>query len=457
MMRLATLLCLAAAPIAAAQCNLDVIAPFDIIAGDAYGVSCDIGPDLALVGAYDAGLEAGAVYALHRIGDVFELDHKLMAADADPFDQFGSAVALCADVAVIGAPLDEVNGFASGSAYVFEYLVDDNHWQQAAKLLAFDASPYDVYALATATNADFAFIGCPEDDDVDVGAGSVYVYARTEDWAFTQKLLALDAAAGDRFGESIDADGDTLVVGASHVNTDGVSAGAAYVFVREGDTWIQQARLVPPQPEFIQSFGISVSIDDDFIAIGAPHADAGAVDGGAVYAFRRIGDEWVLESTVTPDDVAPDDFFGSCVSIGDQELVVGSNAPDPRTDLVGSAYVFARAPGGDWKQIDRLAPPVEHHASNFGWSVGVAGDTAIVGAPFGTGPSPNTGASFLVDLDTCICPADVDLDGLLSILDFVALQLAFVAADPVADVNGDGALDILDFVDFQLLFVSGCH
>ena len=444
------------ASVACAQCDLTLVAPDDLLPGDGFGVASVISPDHALVGAYDALLEAGVVYTLRRTDDQYALTGSITAGDVDAYDQFGSDVAVVGDLAVVGAPLDEANGFASGSAYVFRYV--GGRWIELAKLLAADGAPYDLYGLHTATDGVHAFVACPEDDETEFGAGSVYVYGEGRDgaWPLLQKLQADDAAESDRFGESVDADGATLLVGCSQKQAFGAASGAAYVFVARNGVWTQQAELFAPDPGPDAEFGLDVGVSGDLAIVGAPKDDLVAPDAGAAYVYRRVRDEWVFEATLVGDDEAASDGFGSAVDIDGATAIIGSRAGNGPGGPVGAAYVFRRAIGGAWTQVDRLAPSPLLDAAYFGWSVGVSADRAIVGAPFGAGPQPGTGSAFVVGLDPCVCAADLDVDGVLGILDFVALQEGFLAGDPGADINRDGDLTVLDFVAFQALFVAGC-
>ena len=166
---------------------------------------------------------AGARYPV-VIDPTWSEQQKLTASDAAWNDDFGTSVALSGDTAVVGAPFDDDAGSASGSAYVF--VRSGTRWSQQQKLTASDAAPNDDFGLAVALSGDTAVVGAIGDDDAGRVSGAAYVFVRSGTrWSEQQKLTASDAAAGIRFGNSVAVSGDTAVVGA-------YADDSAYVFVR---------------------------------------------------------------------------------------------------------------------------------------------------------------------------------------------------------------------------------
>ncbi len=182
----------------------------------------------------------------------------------------------------------------------------------------------------------------------------------------TAYVKASNTAAGDAFGYSVSISGDTMVIGAPSEGG-GVGAGQAYVFVRSGDSWVQQARLVPSDAGYNQLFGVSVAISGDTLVVGAPLESSIAAESGAAYVFTRTGTAWTQQAFVKA--AAPDsgDLFGGAVAIDGDTMVIGSIDGD-------SATIFARS-DGVWSQQAFLTGPI-----TFGRSVTVSGDTVAVGA-----------------------------------------------------------------------------
>ncbi len=231
---------------------------------------------------------------------------------------------------------------------------------------------------------DTALVGAPDDDiAAGVDAGSVYVFVRSgTTWTEQAHLFASDGAAVDHFGTSVALVGDTALVGAPGDDTAaGVNAGSAYVFVRSGTTWTEQAHLVASDATTLDRFGFSVALAGDTALVGAGEDDTAAgVDAGSVYVFVRSGMRWTEQAHLFASDGAADDRFGDSVALSGDTALVGSSFDGTAAGSVaGSAYVFVRS-GTTWTEQAHLFASDGASADVFGWSVAVAGDTALVGA-----------------------------------------------------------------------------
>jgi len=166
------------------------------------------------------------------------------------------------------------------------------------------------------------------------------------DWTLRAELTASDGAGSDYLGRSVSLDGDTAVVGAAGADIDGAeSQGAAYVFVRSGDAWTQQAKLTAPDGAPADEFGFAAAISGDTIVVGARFAAIDGINGhGAAYIFVRSGDTWIEQAKLAADDGAAYDEAGFSVAIDGDTVLVG--APFANASQ-GKAYVFTRT-GTDW-------------------------------------------------------------------------------------------------------------
>jgi hypothetical protein len=214
------------------------------------------------------------------------------------------------------------------------------------------------------------------------------------------QLTAGDGAANDFFGYSVAIAGDTALVGAYN---DGVGAntsqGSAYVFTRSGSTWSQQAKLTANDGAAGDYFGVSVAIAGETALVGAFRDDVGAnPDQGSAYVFSRSGATWSQQTKLTANDGAANDRFGWSVAIAGETALVGAYYDDVGANTEqGSAYVFSRA-GSTWSQQAKLtAAPGDGAAGDyFGYSVAIAGDTALVGAPYDTvGANARQGSAYV--------------------------------------------------------------
>lgn len=305
---------------------------------------------------------------------------KLVASDGMPSDRFGVSVSVSGDTALVGAPVDDGE---RGAAYVFTRV--DGAWVEQAKLVASDGRSLRKFGYSVALSGDTAVIGgttaviAGAQVHADPTPGSAYVFERVGDtWFERAKLTARNGSTGDDFGNSVAVSGDTVVVSAGGIGVGGV----VYVYVRKAGAWLQQAELTASDAAAGDRFGVSsVAVSGDTVVVGVPFDDVGSsIDQGSVYVFTRDGARWTQEDHLTAPEGAAGDNFGFSVSISSQTLVVGARLDDVGTNAdQGSAYVFSRV-GRTWTQQAHLIAADGSGKDEFGRSVGVSGDTAIVGA-----------------------------------------------------------------------------
>ena len=312
---------------------------------------------------------------------------KLVANDAAAGDGFAFGVAISGNTAVCGARHDDHAGGAdAGSAYVFERT--GTNWTQQAFLVASDAAANDWFGYEVALDGDTAVVGSVFDSHAGgTNAGSAYVFVRSgTTWTEQAKLIASDAATSDQFGH-VAISGDTIIVGAGahdHAGLDG--AGSAYVFVRSGTTWTQQAELVPSDAAVGDAFGFSVAIHGETAVVGAQSDDLGVgADAGSAYVFVRSGTTWTEQAKLVASDGSAGARFGYSAAVSGDTAILGAilDAPGGRSNA-GSAYLFARS-GTTWAQAAKLVASDSRAGDFFGYSVGLDGGTAIVGS-YGADP-----------------------------------------------------------------------
>lgn len=205
--------------------------------------------------------------------------------------------------------------------------------------------------------------------------------------ASTVLTQTLDSGRGtdDGFGFAVDIDGDTLVVGTPAW----INGGAAYVFVRDGTEWVEQTVLQAPDGQVGDTFGYSVAVDGDTVAVGSIYHRLA----GAAYVFRRSGTRWSFEAKLRPAVADGQDQFGADVDLDGDVLAVGADGDETAVGVyAGSAHVYVRR-GTDWRLQDSLIPADAAAGDGFGTAVSVSGSTVLAGAP-GADPS---GAVFVFD------------------------------------------------------------
>jgi len=261
---------------------------------------------------------------------------------------------------------------------------------------------------------------------VGANAGSkAYVYERTSLGSWSEQILSpTDNEATDFFGESIDIDGDTLIVGAplewgsiggvdaTHDNLKDAS-GAAYVYQKDASgIWVLQAKLKAPVGTLskFDQFGKSVAISGNIVAVGAHSedsnqqyithgttnsADNSASNSGAVYIFKRTNDVWKQEAYIKASDSVTNVFFGRSLAMDDDTLVVGAYKEDTSGIDSGAVYVYTRSSNGTWKEEQKIKESLPTAGARFGRSVDIHYNTLVIGAERESSDGPDTGKAFV--------------------------------------------------------------
>ncbi len=205
-------------------------------------------------------------------------------------------------------------------------------------------------------------------------------------------LYASDAAAYDLFGYSVSINGDYAIVGAPGESS---NSGAAYIFKRNGTAWTEQSKITAGDDSHTGAdFGKSVSISGDYAIIGAPKDNGAEDNSGAAYIFKRNGTAWGLQNQITAYDAEEDDEFGCSVSINGDYAVVGAHLEDEAEDNSGAAYIFKRN-GTAWDTHDKIMASDAGESDNFGCSVAINGDYVVIGASRKDEAEDNSGAAYI--------------------------------------------------------------
>lgn len=358
------------------------------------------GDELAISAPYHnvgANSDQGAAYIFTRSGSNWTQYVKLVAADGTDSDTFGRGVAISGNNVFVGSGCDDIgSNFEQGSAYVFRILSSD--WTQETKTASSDGAAGDDFGYSIAVSGNTAVVGARYADvNSNLNQGAAYVFVRgAQGWTQQQKITATDGAEGDEFGSSVAIYGDTIVIGAPRDSVNFTSQGSAYVFVRSGSGWIQQAQLTEGAGAAeSDNFGSSVSIWGNTAVVGAPLDDSPtAIDRGAAFVFTRSGLTWSFQQKLTADDSDANDQLGWSVAVSGNTAIVGAYLDNAAFSDQGSAYIFTRS-GNAWSQIQKLTAQDAAANDRFGFSVALDGNTAIVGAPLKDAENTDQGAVYV--------------------------------------------------------------
>lgn len=354
-------------------------------------------------------------------------------------NSFGYSVDIQGNIVVVGARWDFDNGGQAGAAYIF----DATNGTMLHKLLPPDGAANYYFGYSIAIDGGIIAVGANYDGENGFRSGAAYLY-NASNGALITKILAPDGANFDEFGTSIDIKDGIVAVGAVGDSDVAAASGSVYLFNAADASFIRKVN--PTDPGTADRFGVSISIDNGILAVGAYNDNVTSNDDGTAYLFDITTGTQLFKLIAT--DSAREDEFGWSIGIHDGVVVVGSHQDDDNGSLSGSAYLFDASTG---TQIAKLRPTVGGASEYFGSSVAIFNGTAVSGSIlFGSGS---------VDVFTVPappCAADLTNDGSLDFFDVSAFLTAFGNGDLVADFSGDGVLDFFDVSAFLTAFGAGC-
>lgn len=406
-----TLLALPSPAFASSWTEVHKLVASDGGADASFGIATAISGDRILVGALyadvGAATNAGEAYVFARSGSSWIEEARLTAFDAAANDEYGTGVTLVGDTAVIGSP--RTNGVGGDSGAVYVYTRSGATWTLQQKIVPVDSAAGDAFGRAVALEGDTLVVGADGDDEGGVDSGSAYVFVRVgTTWTQQAKLIATDGQAGDSAGRSVALSNDTAIVSAHEDDDNGGGSGAAYAWVRSGSTWTQHWKFSPSAPGNNDRFGRSVAIVGETAVMSAYQHDEGAVDAGAAYVFVRSGSSWTEEQRIVPADAIANGNFAKPIVLALDLLIVGGVRDDDLGIDSGSVYVYSRS-GTTWTLEQKL------HASDggpndlFGTSVSVQGSTLVIGAAKDDAPLHASGSVYTFELgsvSTSFCFGD---------------------------------------------------
>lgn len=359
---------------------------------------------------------------------------KATAADAEPFDSFGTSVALNGDTAVVGALGEETGGLLAGAAYVLlRSQGGTENWGEVKKLTASDAEENDFFGISVAVSGDNAIVGAQGEDTGGSDAGAAYVFHRhqggTGNWGELKKLTASDPATLDNFGAAVAISGDTAIAGALGEDTGADEASAAYIYRRDqggAGNWGYLKKVTASDAAEDNGFGAGVAISGDAVVVGATLGDSSVPNTGAAYVLQRdLGgaNNWGQAKKITASDAQADDGFGASVAFAEDTAVLGAAGEDAGGAEAGAAYIF-----GD---TDTDADGIKDLSDNCPTAVNPAQPNAVHPATFAGDHCENPDNDGLQDVNDG-CPDDADND---SDADAICVAATFQAPETAGGDN----------------------
>ncbi len=324
--------------------------------GAMFGATVAIGAECVAVGAPYAG-RTGMVYTYvpHRRGG-WRRRQRIRPRRTREMVRFGRSIDIDGEVMVVGGDWASDAGAYSGAAYVF---TGGSRWRQRAQIIGHDTDPNDLFGSSVAVEGEVVAVGAVGKA---ADAGAVYVFEKTGRREWTQQAMIRPDQkwAGNRFAASLAMSEGRLIAGATGAITGEGRSGIVYIFEYDGSNWIQAVNLTPSNALEDNMFGSAVAADANNIIVGAPLAigpldDPNDTDGEA-YLFTRQGDTWLQQARLGPSDPTDGSIFGSTVALDGDTAVISSpykavvassgNTTGPSA-RAGAVYSFDLIPPAD--------------------------------------------------------------------------------------------------------------
>lgn len=402
----------------------------DSMAGDVLGSSVAVKDDLAVVGAPQdshSGPVSGSAYVFRFDGTNWIEEQMLTAPNETVLENgiwYGRSVAVDGDTIVVGGAIagGEDEETVIGAAYIYRF--DGIGWVYEQELIASKPAKFDFFGTSVAVEGDNIVVGAPgciaiPNGNCFTNLGLAYVFVHDGTAWVEQAQLALSEpmSFGAFWGSPVAIDGNTVVVGgALDINDDmQTGSGSAVVFVRTDGGWDEQVVLTVSDPNGLVWFGQSVGLDSDTVILGSPiwgvneKGSLGPIS-SLVHVFTRTGSDWIEQGMLAVPEIGANQISlgvpvaveGDRSAVGRPVLTVGDDGAPISTS--GSVYVFARF-GDMWSELIKLPAPSEGTFDQFAVSLGMEGNTVIVGA---NAEDAGAGAAYVFDSGEC----DSDGDGL---------------------------------------------
>ncbi|AKT38155.1 FG-GAP repeat protein [Chondromyces crocatus] len=362
----------------------------------AFGSSVSLSGNRLVVGARKAANRKGAAHAFLRTDTGWLEEAELLAVDGHAGDDFGFSIALSGNTTLVGAPLTNDGLRFPGAAHVFTHR--DGGWIHEAKLVGRDGMSLDLFGYSVAIDGDTAVVGAFQARHEGNETGAVYVFGRTgNSWQEQARLVPADARHHDRVGISVAISGRTILIGADGSDDQGDSSGAAYVFTKHEDGWHQETKLTAGDGAESTFFGHPVALEGDTAFVGTYLADGKTPGSGAVYVYARDERGWTEQSKLVAGDGVTGDAFGASLAVSGDKLVVGAPQADDRGTWSGAGYVFVRE-DATWTEFGKFVADDGAPRDETGAAVGISGNTIVASAPKRDGAGHDMGSAYVFEM-----------------------------------------------------------
>lgn len=423
-----------------------------------FGNSVAIDDDIIVVGDrwYDGDRGMAQVYEL--VNGQWTLAAELSLGLGKQLYKLGYSVAVDDGTIVVSAPYGQFNAQGyDGVAVVYQKV--NGIWQEVQRLTRPDDEPWTLFGSSVAVSGDTVIVGAMYDDEDGDNNGAAFVYRRVDGvFTFSQKLtVGITSIFRSFFGYSVSIDGDIAVVGAPFSDVDGADSGAAFVFRETAGVFQQEYRLRSTGVTTGSEFGASVAVDGERVIVGARTQRTTRPYSGAAFIFERQGATWIQASELVPQDADAGSWYGYSVALDADIAVVGNPNARSGYQSTGAAYVFRRIIG-QWAYLGRLSVTDQSPSAELGNAVDVQGGVIVAGDPY-TSLSGEQGVVYAYEVPASSLRADLNDDGFVDVMDLTSFVDVLLGQDSDAfhalrsDVDCSGVVDGNDVQAFVMSYL----
>jgi hypothetical protein len=384
-----------------AQCEFQALSTRNPVYRDALGKSVSMDGTTIVAGAYAAETKrpgSAAVYELS--GSSWIQTAQLRPSDGGSADQFGNSVGVSGDVIVVGSEFhDTAAGNNAGAVYVYEKIL--GKWLETAILEPHDAAQSRNFGEYVAISGDVIVVGDRFDKSHGNNSGAAYVFERDGNaWVETAKLIGSAARRNDLSADTVAIDGLRIVMSSYRSDVSGPHSGSAYVFEKQGGSWVETAHLAATDGAGELSRG--VALDGDRIVLGARLDATAGTDAGAGYVFELVGGSWVQTAKLVPPEAAAGDWIGEAVAVSGDAILLSGHHHDTFGSSSGAGFLY-RLRDGLWTPETTLYSSQISPGDEFSHAVAMSGDLAVLTSPY---EGAALGAAYVFTLDQALCACD---------------------------------------------------
>ena len=319
-------------------------------------------------------------------------------------DEYGWGAAIEGDVLAVSAPYHDAAGQDTGAVFVFERI--DGEWLETAYLTPEYPDSHGWFGRWIALEQGRLVIGAPYEDVIGLDgvriddSGIAYVYEKVGgEWRRTGTLLPAAPKAGASFGWSVSIWGDRIAVSAWQDTVGDMMVGSVTTYIQRKGLWQPEAIFQPQDPTHLHMFGRDIELYENILVVGAPGDDTIAEDAGAIFVWHYYANQWNFAGKLLASDGAAADRLGSQVALQDGWLASGGYDHDTPAWSNGAVYVWKLE--NIWYFHSKLQPSDLQPGDWFGYSVDINDGILVAGSPHRAHPETGTyrsGAAYAFEL-----------------------------------------------------------